>query len=324
MDTSSTAPSPSADAPPPPPPPSQNAAFLQTCLANNILRFGDFTLKSGRVSPYFFNAGLFHRADLVRSIAMAYAETIRSFRHNSNPLSTSTSTTNTSSSSPSSSSHHQRLDFQVLFGPAYKGIPLAVSTLQALAELEPATYKDVSYAFNRKEAKDHGEGGRIVGCPLRGKKVLVIDDVITAGTAIREAVDVIRREGGELVGIVVALDRQETIGFEHGGGRGRHGEGEHGKGKEEEGIEGEREDEEGEHEEGEDGEAKREQGEHGDNRQSAIGILRDEYQVPILAVLTLDDIIRGLSEQRDVDNEEEESRLRMQRMQEYRRRYGVD
>lgn len=159
-------------------------AFLDTILRAHILTFGSFTLKSGRISPYFFNAGLFSSASLLSCLAEAYANTIHS---------------------------HPTLGdtFGVLFGPAYKGIPLAAVTATQLFALDARKYRDVGYAFNRKEVKDHGEGGTIVGMDLRGKKVLVVDDVITAGTAIREAVAIIAAAGGELAGVVVALDRQE-------------------------------------------------------------------------------------------------------------------
>lgn len=159
-------------------------AFLSTILRAKILTFGSYTLKSGRISPYFFNAGLFSTASLLTCLADAYANTIHS---------------------------HPTLgdNFNLLFGPAYKGIPLATITATQLFLLDGAKYGDVGYAFNRKEKKDHGEGGSIVGMDLRGKKVLIVDDVITAGTAIREAVGIIKAAGGELAGIVVALDRQE-------------------------------------------------------------------------------------------------------------------
>ena len=167
----------------PSPLPAWKGAFLSNCLSSGVLRFGSFKLKSGRQSPYFFNAGLFHRADLLEAIATAYAQTILSFP----------------------------LDFDVLFGPAYKGIPLATATTAKLAQLDQTRFGALSYAFNRKEAKDHGEGGSIVGAPLRGKKVVIVDDVITAGTAVREAIEIIAREGGTLVAVVVALDRMEKV-----------------------------------------------------------------------------------------------------------------
>lgn len=157
--------------------------FLQTCLSAEILSFGTFTLKSGRQSPYFFQAGKFNTTKLLSSLASAYAETI--LQHS--------------------------VDFDVLFGPAYKGIPLAAATAVKLYELAPERVGEVGYCFNRKEAKDHGEKGSLVGMGLRGKRVLVIDDVMTAGTAMKEAVEIIKAEGGIVVGAVVALDREERI-----------------------------------------------------------------------------------------------------------------
>ncbi|KAI9741656.1 MAG: orotate phosphoribosyltransferase [Cirrosporium novae-zelandiae] len=172
--------------------PTYKSSFLQTCISAGVLYFGTFTLKSGRQSPYFFNAGLFHRADLLSSIATAYARTILA----------------KISADPS-------FTFDVLFGPAYKGIPLAVATASKLAELTPEKFGNIEFSFNRKEAKDHGEGGNIVGAALKGKKVLIVDDVVTAGTAAREAVGIIEKEGGKVIGMLVALDRMEKK-EEHG------------------------------------------------------------------------------------------------------------
>ncbi|KAF9637006.1 Phosphoribosyltransferase [Lasiodiplodia theobromae] len=166
--------------------PAYKTAFLEACTSADALKFGTFTLKSKRISPYFFNAGLFHRADLTRAISWAFANTVAAY-----------------------SAENPSFQFDVLFGPAYKGIPLAATTVDKLAELDLNKFGNISYSFNRKEAKDHGEGGNIVGAQLKGKKVVIVDDVITAGTAIREAIDIIKKEGGELVGIVVAVDRQE-------------------------------------------------------------------------------------------------------------------
>ena len=154
--------------------------FLDLVTQNNILRFGEFTLKSGRVSPYFFNAGNFDRGGLLASLAGFYARCINDNIHS---------------------------DF-VLYGPAYKGIPLAAATAIKLAE-NFAT--DIPYAFNRKEAKDHGEGGLIVGAKLEGE-VVIIDDVITAGTSIRESVDIIKEQGARPSAVVIAVDRQERAG----------------------------------------------------------------------------------------------------------------
>jgi orotate phosphoribosyltransferase len=151
--------------------------FLDFALSVGVLRFGEFTLKSGRLSPYFFNAGLFDTGGALARLGRYYAQTIVA----------------------------SGIGFDVLYGPAYKGIPLAAVTAAALYDHHG---RDVGYAFNRKEAKDHGEGGTVVGHRLEGR-VLVIDDVITAGTSVRESVDIIRAQGAEPAGVVIALDRQE-------------------------------------------------------------------------------------------------------------------
>lgn len=151
--------------------------FLNFALELGVLKFGEFTLKSGRVSPYFFNAGLFNTGAALAKLGRFYAQTIVD----------------------------AGIRFDVLYGPAYKGIPLAAVTAAALHDHHDI---DVPYAFNRKEAKSHGEGGSIVGHPLQGD-VLIIDDVITAGTAIRESMDIIKTEGAKPAGVVIALDRQE-------------------------------------------------------------------------------------------------------------------
>jgi orotate phosphoribosyltransferase len=152
-------------------------SFIDLCLELGVLRFGEFKLKSGRMSPYFFNAGLFNSGRALAELGRHYAQAIQD----------------------------ADIPFDVLFGPAYKGIPLVATSAIALAD---GHGRSVPWAFNRKEAKDHGEGGSIVGAPLRGR-VLIVDDVITAGTAIRESIDIIRAAGAEPVGVVLALDRQE-------------------------------------------------------------------------------------------------------------------
>jgi orotate phosphoribosyltransferase len=156
--------------------------FIQLILQKKILQFGDFILKSGRNSPYFFNAGLFNSGAVLRQVGLYYAMTIQ----------------------------NSGLPYDVLFGPAYKGIPLVCSTAIALARYD----KEACFAFNRKEIKDHGEGGSIIGAPLTGK-VLLIDDVITAGTAICESMQLITMAGGEVSGVIVAFDRQEKGSGKH-------------------------------------------------------------------------------------------------------------
>jgi len=151
--------------------------FFDFAIRSKVLRFGEFTLKSGRVSPYFFNSGLFNDGAAIAELGRYYAAAIQA----------------------------SELDFDMLYGPAYKGIPLAIATVIALNDHHQ---RNVPYAFNRKEAKDHGEGGVIVGTPLQGR-VLVIDDVISAGTSVRESTEIIRQAGAELAGVAIALDRQE-------------------------------------------------------------------------------------------------------------------
>ena len=227
---------------PPPLLPIYKSNFLQSCISASVLTLGTYKLKSGRLSPYFFNAGLFHTGSLVRSISYAYAHALLA-HVTQNPT----------------------FQFDVLFGPAYKGIPLAATTVDKLAELDEGRFGNVSYSFNRKEVKDHGEGGVIVGAPLRNKNVVIIDDVITAGTAMREAIEIIREQGGRLVGVIVALDRKERMNDE--------------------------------------------------SRRSAIGVVREEFDVPILSIIDLDDLIGVLG---GLGIEED-----MERLREYKRRYGA-
>lgn len=151
--------------------------FIEFALATGVLRFGSFTLKSGRTSPYFFNSGLFNTGASLARLGRFYAQAIS----------------------------ESTLDYDVLFGPAYKGIPLASTTVIALADNHQ---RDIPYVFNRKEKKDHGEGGQLVGAELQGK-VLIIDDVISAGTSVRESVEIIKMANAIPSGVIIALDRQE-------------------------------------------------------------------------------------------------------------------
>ena len=151
--------------------------FIEFALAKQVLRFGEFTLKSGRTSPYFFNAGLFNTGGDLARLGRFYATALVD----------------------------SNIEFDLLFGPAYKGIPIATTTAVALADHHDI---DMPYCFNRKEAKKHGEGGSLVGSELAGK-VMLVDDVITAGTAIRESMEIINTHGAELSGVLIALDRQE-------------------------------------------------------------------------------------------------------------------
>lgn len=151
--------------------------FIRFAIERGVLRFGEFTLKSGRTSPYFFNAGLFNTGSALAQLGRFYAEAVID----------------------------SGIDFDVIFGPAYKGIPLAAATAISLAEHHQ---RDLPWCFNRKEAKDHGEGGTLVGAPLAGR-VLIVDDVITAGTAIREVMQIVQAQGAQAAGVLIALNRQE-------------------------------------------------------------------------------------------------------------------
>ncbi|KAK4693891.1 orotate phosphoribosyltransferase, partial [Lecanoromycetidae sp. Uapishka_2] len=205
--------------------PAYKIAFLQSCLSADVLTFGTYTLKSGRSA--------FHTSHLLFAISTAYAHAIISFL----------------------SSHPSIPRPDVIFGPAYKGIPLACSTLLELYRLDPEIWSSVSYSFNRKEVKDHGEGGAIVGASLKGKNVLVIDDVITAGTAMRETIELVTKEKGKVIGFVVALDRAEKMPAPK------------------------------EKEEGKD---------DGKPRMSAMGQIKHEFGVQTASIVTLDDVIEVL------------------------------
>ena len=219
--------------------------FIEFAIDEGVLKFGEFTLKSGRISPYFFNAGLFKSGRALARLGRFYAQAIA----------------------------HSGLEADVLFGPAYKGIPLATTTAVALADHHD---RDLPFAFNRKEAKAHGEGGNIVGAALAGR-VLIIDDVITAGTAIREVMQLIDTAGAEAAGVVIALDRQE-----------------------------------------------RGQDENGLKAQSAIQEVTSQYGMPVVSIVTLDQVLAYLETRQSQGNESDQSlRQHADAIRAYRDRYGV-
>ena len=207
--------------------------FIQLAVDAKVLLFGEFTLKSGRVSPYFFNAGLFNTGATISAVANAYAASIMA----------------------------GRVDYDVLYGPAYKGIPLVASLASALYNNHSV---DKPWSFNRKEAKDHGEGGVIVGAPLSGG-VLVVDDVVSAGTSVRESTDIINAAGAQVAGVAIMLDRQER----------------------------------------------------GTGDSSAVQEVEATLKVPVLSIVTLNEVIEFLSE--DAARAEQ-----LDAVGAYRERYGVD
>ncbi|WP_114800823.1 orotate phosphoribosyltransferase [Moraxella canis] len=207
--------------------------FIEVALKNQVLRFGEFTLKSGRKSPYFFNAGLLSTGELLSVLAEGYADAL---------------------------AKHANQDDLVIFGAAYKGIPFVAATAQALWREHQI---NAEWGYNRKEAKDHGEGGMLVGADLKGKSVWVIDDVMTAGTAMREVIALLDKAGASVAGIIVALDRKEK----------------------------------------------------GQGDQSAIQELAESLQVPVLALVTMDDIVEYVAKHGSQDE--------LAQMQAYRAEYGV-
>ncbi len=211
--------------------------FIEFALKTGVLRFGEFTLKSGRISPYFFNTGLFDNGSSMLQFSRFFANSIE----------------------------NSDIEFDVMFGPAYKGITLACGAAMALAD---ATGQEVPFAFNRKEVKDHGEGGSMVGSPLVGE-VAIIDDVITAGTAIREALDIIDQHGAKPKAVFLALDRQEV---------------------------GQK-----------DGELM---------EVSAIQQVEAEFDIPVVAIATMDNLIEYLKQQPDQEQH-------LEQMQAYRSQYGI-
>jgi orotate phosphoribosyltransferase len=207
------------------------AEFVEFAIASQVLCFGEFKTKAGRMSPYFFNAGLFNDGGKLKRLGEFYAKAIVD----------------------------SEIAYDVLFGPAYKGIPLAASIAIALAGMG----KNVPFAYNRKEAKDHGEGGTVVGAALKGR-VLIVDDVISAGTSVRESVELIRHAGAEPAGVVIALDRMER----------------------------------------------------GSGDKSAVQEVREQFDIPVVAVITLDNLVEFL--ERNADRQAE-----LQAVASYRATYGV-
>ena len=205
--------------------------FIRFAVQTNVLCFGEFQTKAGRLSPYFFNAGLFNDGDSLRNLSQFYAQAIQA----------------------------AEVPFDMLFGPAYKGIPLAAGTAIALAEQG----SNVPYCYNRKEAKDHGEGGTTVGAKLHGR-VLIIDDVISAGTSVRESIELIRAAGAQPCGVVIALDRMER----------------------------------------------------GQGELSAVQEVRRNYDIPVISIATLDDLLGYLRAEGGMERN-------LAAVQSYRDRYGV-
>lgn len=206
--------------------------FIETAINSGALKFGQFTLKSGRVSPHFFNAGEFYSGSALAALGRCYAKAIVD----------------------------SGIQFDVLFGPAYKGITLAAATSVALSEYHGI---DIPYCFNRKEEKAHGEGGSLVGAPLQGR-VMIIDDVITAGTAIREVMTILRGHDAEAAGVVIGLDRKER----------------------------------------------------GAGDQSAIQEVERDFQIPVVSIIDIDDIMQYLTDKAD-------SEALVKQIQQYRQDYGV-
>jgi len=209
------------------------ASFVQFALENDALQFGEFTLKSGRISPYFFNAGKFNQGAAFNVLGRYYADTLT----------------------------QAGIQFDLLFGPAYKGIPLATA---ASIALDSQYQRSVGVAFNRKEAKTHGEAGKLIGAPLAGR-VVIVDDVITAGTAIRESMDLIQEAGAEPAAVIVALDRQEK----------------------------------------------------GPNGNSAIQEIEKAYNIPVLAIAKLDNLLEFAKTQNNLSDQ-------LKLLTAYRQAYGVE
>ena len=221
--------------------------FIQLALDNQVLKFGEFVLKSGRISPYFFNAGLLATGEMLSLLARGYADALAE------------------QISANNGDNEQEL---VIFGAAYKGIPFVAATAQALWLHHGINAK---WGYNRKEAKTHGEGGNLVGADVSGKAVWVLDDVITAGTAMREVVDILEQAGASVAGILVALDRKEKGQAEH----------------------------------------------------SAIQELAATLEVPVRALVDIDDLISYLADAHGAQNGQHKDATQLAKMQHYREQYGV-
>ena len=221
--------------------------FIQLALDNQVLKFGEFVLKSGRISPYFFNAGLLATGEMLSLLARGYADALAEQMGANN------------------GDNEQEL---VIFGAAYKGIPFVAATAQALWLHHGINAK---WGYNRKEAKTHGEGGNLVGADVSGKAVWVLDDVITAGTAMREVVEILEQAGASVAGIIVALDRKEKGQAEH----------------------------------------------------SAIQELAATLEVPVRALVDIDDLISYLADDRGAQNGQHKDATQLAKMQHYREQYGV-
>ena len=220
--------------------------FIQLALDNQVLKFGAFVLKSGRISPYFFNAGLLATGEMLSLLARGYADALAEQMNASN----------------------DGIKELVIFGAAYKGIPFVAATAQALWTHHGINAK---WGYNRKEAKTHGEGGNLVGADVSGKAVWVLDDVITAGTAMREVVEILEQAGASVAGIIVALDRKEKGQAEH----------------------------------------------------SAIQELAATLQVPVRALIDIDDLIRYLADDHGGQSGQYKDATQLAKMQHYREQYGV-
>ena len=230
--------------------------FIELALENKVLKFGEFVLKSGRISPYFFNAGLLASGEMLSLLARGYADAL------AEQIATNNASNNAENNAENNADSIN--DTLVIFGAAYKGIPFVAAAAQALWLHHGI---NVDWGYNRKEVKTHGEGGNLVGADVQGKSVWILDDVITAGTAMREVIDILQQAGASVAGIIVALDRKEK----------------------------------------------------GQGEQSAIQELVANLQVPVRALVDIDDLISYLAD----NNSQYKDAEQLAKMQHYRKQYGV-